>query len=64
MKPSRVQSGVALLVFACVVALHMSPGLKAGGPGIQNKPSRTLDSDKGMRHRHACPWRAELLHDH
>jgi len=46
MKPSRVQSGVALLVFACVVALHVSPGLKAGGPGKENKPSRTLTVTK------------------
>ena len=46
MKPSRVQSRVALLVFACVVALQMSPGLAAGGPGMGNKESRTLTVTK------------------
>ena len=46
MKPSRVQSRVALLVLACVVALQMSPGLAAGGPGMGNNESRTLTVTK------------------
>ena len=46
MKPSRGQSCVALLVFACVVALQMSPDLAAGGPGGENKESRTLTVTK------------------
>jgi len=32
MKPSRIQSRVALFVFACVVVLQISPGLAAGHP--------------------------------
>jgi hypothetical protein len=46
MKPSRVQSRVALLAFACVVALHISPGLNAGSRGLENKESRTLTLTK------------------
>ena len=47
MKPSRVQSRVALSVFTCVVALQMSPGLAAGsGPGMADKESRTLTVTK------------------
>jgi hypothetical protein len=46
MKPSRVQSRVALLVFACLVALQMSPGLADVGPGIGNGASRALTVTK------------------
>jgi hypothetical protein len=37
MKPSRIQSRLVLFAFACVVALQMSPGLAAGGPGAGNQ---------------------------
>jgi hypothetical protein len=39
MKPSRILSRVALFVVACVIALQMSPGLVAGGPGVGNEES-------------------------
>ena len=42
MKPSRLSSRVALLVFACVVALQMSPGLAAGGSGAGSQISPGL----------------------
>ena len=42
MKPSRV----ALFVLAGVIALHMSPGLFAGGPGVGDEESKTLTVTK------------------
>ena len=41
MKASRIQSRVVLFVFACVIALQMSPGLAAGDDRSATKP-RTL----------------------
>jgi hypothetical protein len=46
MTPSCLQSRFVLFAFACVVALQMSPGLAAGGPGVGNKESRTLTVTK------------------
>ena len=61
MKSSRIQSGVALFVFAFIVALQMSagvvadgpgpgdqvwPGLAGGGSGGGNKESKTLTVTK------------------
>ena len=42
MKPSRV----ALFVVAGVIALQMSPGLSADGPGVGNEDSKTLTLTK------------------
>ena len=42
MKPSRV----ALFVVAGVIALQMSPGLFAGGPGVGDEESKTLTLTK------------------
>jgi hypothetical protein len=43
MKPNhRVVSAAALFLFACAIALQMSPGLVADGPGGGNDESRTL----------------------
>ena len=46
MKPSCLQSRFVLFAIACVVALQMSPGLVAGGPGAGNKESKTLTVTK------------------
>ena len=46
MKLSRLQSRVALLVFACVGAFQMSPGLGADGPGVGHQESRNLTLTK------------------
>ena len=46
MNPIRVQSRITLSVFACVVALQMSPGLAASGSGMLDKESRTLTVTK------------------
>jgi hypothetical protein len=42
MKPSTIQSRLVLSAFACLVALQMSPGLTAGGPGAGNQMSPGL----------------------
>jgi hypothetical protein len=42
MKPSRV----AVFVVAGVIALQMSPGLVAGGPGVGDEESKTLTLTK------------------
>jgi hypothetical protein len=46
MKPIRVQSRVALCVFACVIALQMSPGLAAGDSGWGSNETKTLTLTK------------------
>src|SRR3954452_4315570 len=43
---SRVQTRVALLVFACVVAVALTPALYAGSPGTEKKDPRTLTLTK------------------
>lgn len=46
MTPSCLQSRFVLFAVACVVALQMSPGLAAAGPGVGNKDSRILTVTK------------------
>jgi hypothetical protein len=46
MKSSCLQSRVVLFAIACVVALPMSPGLAASGPGVENNESKTLTVTK------------------
>ena len=42
MTTGRIQSRLVLFAFACFVALQMSPGLAAGGPGAGNQVSPGL----------------------
>jgi hypothetical protein len=46
MKPNRLQRRLSLFALACAVALHLSPGLAANGPG--NRVDRD-DDGRGVR---------------
>lgn len=46
MKFRPIQSRLVRFAFACWVALQMSPGLAAGGPGAGDKESKTLTVTK------------------
>jgi hypothetical protein len=52
MRLSPIQSRLVLFAFACVVALQMSPGVAAGGPGAANQMSPGLVAgDSGARNK-------------